>query len=266
MHYFQQVPPLVIAALFVLVVVVLEEEEEEEEEEAILHCCLLRDPFISQALQGQQIMGVPVTPSIACVMTGIIVHSCPHFDWDRGSAQPCCSVQLLRADLLTPLCLQDATHSLSSPAPTAPRAHLPLNASDFPSTAAAPLSASDLPSPAATTLWTTGRRNTCETRQQPQQPALQRRFEAVCLGFVSEPSVMPCAGNRAWPPCPSTLNRMWCVAAAFGCRCEKVSHFGAGSHRRLSHHHVLEPTRSREAVCALSRVPPQVQRAADPAV
>lgn len=40
--------------------------------------------YFQQALRGVQVKGLPVTPTVSCVMKAIVIHTCPHFDWDRG--------------------------------------------------------------------------------------------------------------------------------------------------------------------------------------
>lgn len=40
--------------------------------------------YFEQALKGSQVKGLPVVPSVTCTLRSIILHSCPHFDWDRG--------------------------------------------------------------------------------------------------------------------------------------------------------------------------------------
>ena len=37
-----------------------------------------------QALRGAQAKGMPIVPTVFCQLKSVVLHTCPHFDWDRG--------------------------------------------------------------------------------------------------------------------------------------------------------------------------------------
>jgi hypothetical protein len=39
---------------------------------------------IQQALRGAQAKGMPIVPTVFCQLKSVVLHTCPHFDWDRG--------------------------------------------------------------------------------------------------------------------------------------------------------------------------------------